>query len=148
MRKAILSEGKTKGAGTNEAPKKPKPNIPPPPRAPQNISLTEDEKLEHKVNGNLTASLSFAEWNTLVKHLEDGLQIVPTNNRSHIIEAMEELQSQLSNTVFYYTNSPKHRKLFPDQFIEKEQKVETNNLDKDKSVKLSWWKKLFKKERK
>jgi hypothetical protein len=151
MRKTNLSEGKTKGAGTNKIPTKPKPNIPPAPQPPKNITLKENEKLENKINGKLTVTLDFNDWNNILKHMEFGLQIATRGSKDCIIASMEELQSQLSNTNFYYQNSNKHRRLFPEQFEEKVPTEEpSNNSEKSSSStvdepKVSWWKKLFKK---
>lgn len=151
MKHINLTEGKTKGAGTNKIPTKPKPNNPPAPQPPKNIILKENEKLENKNNGKLTATLDFGDWNNIIKHMEYGLQILPRGSRDATIASMEELQSQLSNTIFYYPNSNKHRRLFPEQFKEKVPTEEpSNNSEKSSSStvdepKVSWWKRLFKK---
>jgi hypothetical protein len=83
--------------------------------------------------------------------MEFGLQIATRGSKDCIIESMEELQSQLSSTNFYYQNSNKHRRLFPEQFKEKVPTEEpTCNSEKPSSStvdepKVSWWKRLFKK---
>jgi hypothetical protein len=59
MKHINLTEGKTKGAGTNKIPTKPKPNNPPAPQPPKNITLKE--------NGKLTVSLDFNDWNNIIK---------------------------------------------------------------------------------
>jgi hypothetical protein len=151
MKHTNLTEGKTKGAGTNNIPTKPKPNNPPAPQPPKNITLKENEKLENKKNGKLTVTLDFCDWNNIIRHLEYGLQIVPRGSRDATIASMEELQGQLSNTNFYYQNSNKHRRLFPEQFNENVPTEEPlSNSEKPSSPtvddpKVSWWKKLFKK---
>jgi hypothetical protein len=102
-------------------------------------------------NGKLTVSLDFSDWNKIIKHMLFGLKIAPRDSIDHIIETLEELQGQLSNTNFYYQNSNKHRRLFPEQFKEKVPTEEpSSNSEKPSSptveeTKVSWWKRLFKK---